>query len=376
MRTDRFTKAIVLAAAATVLLAGCSSPSDEPQDGGGGGGSTAEPGSVQAVLDEVSAITDDDEREQFLVEEAAENGRVVIYTTQNRVLVDAMNAKIDTDYPDVDIEFVHNPPGEALERFLAESTGGSPVASLVQMDAAATATFMEEGVLAAYRSPLKDAIDDDLKDEEGYYVANTQIYYVMGYNTDLADGGDLPSTWEEMAADDDLKGNVARTDVGGATRWIAAMLEHYGEDEGMQILEDLAAQEPRLFESNPAMWDALVSGQIAIGYDTPIDFLINFKEDGAPIDYQIVEPVFRQLQYSSISSTAPNPYGAALVVDWLLSLDGAHSVYNNIPIGGVNPDHEYIHQDLFDGVELATYDVDSLQGDANRFADIFIDLFR
>ncbi len=371
MRSRRAIYGTGLVLAASLTMTACTSDADTPPSGEG----PAEPDSVQAILDEISAITDDAEREQFLVEHAAGNGQTVIYTTQNRVLVDAMNAKIDQDYPDLDIEFMHQPPGEALERFLAESAGGSAVASLVQMDAAATATFVEEEVLAAYRSPLKEAIDPALKDADGYYVANTQIYYVMGYNTDLVDR-DLPGTWEELAADTSLSGQVARTDVGGATRWVAAMLAHYGEDEGMEILEALAAQNPRLFESNPAMWDALVSGQVAIGYDTPVDFLINFQNDGAPIGYQIVEPVFRQLQYSSISNNAPNPYGAALVVDWLLSEDGAHALYNDIPIGGVNPNHDYIHQGLFEGVELATYDVDSLQGDANRFANIFIDLFR
>lgn len=364
----RFLFILALTLAAPVGLTGCvgdtGSPTDDSQD------------SVEQILSEIAAITDDAERKAYLVKEAAENGPVVIYTTQNRVLVEAMNIKIDADFPEVDIEFVHQPPGEALERFLAETFGGSPIASLVQMDAAATSTFMQEDVLAPYPSPLLQGIDDGLKDKDGYYVASTQIFYVMGYNTDLNDGSNLPSTWEELAERADLTGQVARTDVGGATRWVAAMLAHYGDEKGMKILNSLAGQEPRLFESNPAMWEALQSGQIAIGYDTPVDFLINFQNAGAPIGYQIVEPVFRQLQYSSISSIAPNPWGAALVVDWLLSVDGAHQLYNDIPIGGVNPDHSYIHQDLFSGIKLATYDVESLEGDPNRFTDIFIDLFR
>src|SRR5262249_39723626 len=123
-------------------------------------------------------------------------------------------------------------------------------------------------------------------------------------------------------------------------RWVAGVLKAKGEAEGMQLVRRIAAQEPRLYESNTALVNALASGQIAVAFDVNLSNIAIVKQRGAPIDYVVPEPLFLWPVYQVIVKDAPQPFAAALAYDWILSKEG-QSVYRGLDQMGPRTDIDY-----------------------------------
>lgn len=335
-------------------------------------GDLPEASDVEAVIEAVAELPED-EREDIIAEQAAAAGPVVIYSTDHDELQNAWNQALDEEYPEVDIEFVRMNASAAVERFVAESDAGQPVASLAHMAGGETALFVEEDRLVPYLSPEVEGFDQIHYDEGGLWTATSFSIMVAGYNTNLAEESDVPTTLEGMT-DPALDGRTARTSIGA--RWVAAVLEAKGEEEGMEILEGYAANSPRLFDSNSGLADALGAGQVPIIFDTQIYQVVNLKNAGAPVEYVLQDPVFAQSQYLAVPKDAPNAYGAVLVYDWVLSQDGGQAYYEENLITGPRPDMDYpFSEDLEEIDEIIAYSPDLLD-DVTRYEDIFVELFQ
>ena len=57
---------------------------------------------------------------------------------------------------------------------------------------------MELGLLAAYASPERKAIPDDLKDKKGFWTSVYVNSVVLGYNKNLTKGQPLPRTYDDL----------------------------------------------------------------------------------------------------------------------------------------------------------------------------------
>lgn len=368
---------MLLALLAALALAACAADdggdtTDDTDDGSTETSDLPDPSDVQAVLDALADMPEA-ERQETMVEQAAAGDPVIIYSTDHAELQEAWQQAITEAYPEVDIEFVRMNSSAALERFVAESEAGQPVASLVHMGGSETALFSQEGMLADYSSPEAEDFDELHYDPDGQWTATSFSLMVAGYNTDLASEDEVPTTLEGMT-DPSLKGRTARTSIGA--RWVAGVIEAKGEEEGMEIVEGYAANEPRLFDSNSGLADALGAGQVPIIFDTQIYQVENLKNDGAPVEYVLQDTMFAQSQYLAVPNDAPNPYGAALVYDWVLSRDGGQAHYEPLLITGPRNDMEYPFSDDVEQIDEIIAYSPTLLDDVTRYEEIFVDLFQ
>jgi iron(III) transport system substrate-binding protein len=286
-----------------------------------------------------------DARRAFLIEQAAAAGPVVIYNTSNPTIVEQWQAAVSKDIPEVEFQLTRLDSATANERHIAESEAGQPVASVADTIAAPLNTYLGKNMLATYRSPEAATFDASNIDADGKWAAQTISPMVIGYNTDLVPADQAPKNWQDLT-NPAFAGKMGRTGVTNGPTWVAGMLEAFGQEAGMKLIQDIAAQKPRLFDSNSALSDALASGQVSVIFDTQLVNIIQRKDKGAPVAPVVPDPLFMQPTFTAILADAPNPYGAALYVDWLLSKDGGQKVLLDNAIIGPRPDVAYENEDL------------------------------
>jgi iron(III) transport system substrate-binding protein len=119
-----------------------------------------------------------------------------------------------------------------------------------------------------------------------------------------------------------LKGKIGVPEPGAQSfvDFYLYLEENYGED----FVEDLAAQEPRIYPSSLPMAEALSSGELAAA--TFVQPLVDEKEAGAPVDSGLADEAWGARFFGLILETAPNPCAAQLLADFLITTEGQEAV--------------------------------------------------
>src|SRR5215472_14003628 len=169
---------------------------------------------VQEKLDRLARMSGP-ERQRFLEEEATKEGKVVMYTADDPVLIRAWNAAFKKRYPQIDSQFVRMTAPQTLQRALAESQTGQPVADLFHINAQNLAALQKAGLLARYVSPEAADFDPDFRDPKGLWAVEWYDLRVVGFNGALIKRAEVPATLEALA-NPALKGKLGYVAAGGA----------------------------------------------------------------------------------------------------------------------------------------------------------------
>jgi iron(III) transport system substrate-binding protein len=148
-------------------------------------------------------------------------------------------------------------------------------------------------------------------------VATTAPYAAL-CNTDLVKGADIPQSWNDMV-DPKWKG---RTGHWMRAAFFVDMIPALGEDGARDLANRLAALQPRLFDGQFPLAEAVGSGEIALAI-TAYDSAVRMIEKGAPVKLVIIDPTPVPLITGSVLKFGKNPNTARLFLAWLGTPDGA-----------------------------------------------------
>ncbi|PTM96135.1 ABC transporter substrate-binding protein [Mycoplana dimorpha] len=325
---------------------------------------------VQDILDALKDVPAA-ERTQFLRAEAAKEGKVVLYGSDAPNLLRAWGTAFTSAFPEIEAEFVRVSSRELLQRSVAESQAGRPVADVLHAPAVQLAILQNMGLLARYVSPEAASFSSDYLDPEGYWTTHWFAPCVVAYNRNRIETGSVPVTLDNLAAPE-LKGMLGRTSNGG--RWVAGVLKALGDEQGGAVIKQVAEQKPRLFDSNSALLAALSSGQIGVGFDANLSDVKIAQATGAPIDYVVPDPLLVVPMYQFIMKDAPHPHAAALLYDWILSKEG-QAAYPELSQIGPRPDIAYPGAEVIEGAKNVISLSAELLADPVPFDRLFEDLF-
>lgn len=260
-----------------------------------------------------------EERRDVLTREAAREGGAVIYGAlgidRAKFIIDEFN-KV---HPDIRIDFVRLKQGEIPTRLQAETQTDNAQADMV----ISTVTYANviKDYLAPFRHESWDRWDERFlfgSMEEGW---TSTVYELLpttiAWRTDRGiSDEEAPKTIQDVM-DTKWKGRTGCTTQ--LEEFIDAMVEKYGEEEGMAGVTQLADLDNNMVASNAALAELLGSGAVDVTWNFVAHRAHFLDRKGAPIKWTYMRPQFAQGVGISALKDAPHPYSAALFLDHLLS---------------------------------------------------------
>lgn len=318
-RTTTVIPAVLLAGALVAACGGGDADTDDGATSGAGGGAAAEEGMQDGIVVQM----DGESREDYLArlyEAAAEEGEVAYYQSAGDDELNSIVSAWEAAYPDVEFVPVSATSGTILQRAILEAESGNVQGDVYGGSAADQAILDGVGALAEYRPVNEEDVLDEYK-MDGPYVATGYLTYHPAYNVDMITEEELPTDWMGYC-EPEWKGQFALDQEGG--EWTTGILYGLGEEEGMALLECLAANEPRLVRGSTNRTELLASGEFPVMLDGYGHRLWEFEQQGAPIRAQRMSPapLTVVLDMAGVFNDAPHPNAARLLVEFFLTPEG------------------------------------------------------
>lgn len=355
-----------------LALAACGAP---PTAGGGSETGAAASG-WNEVYDAIDGLTGE-ARTQKLVELAKADGGVVRnYSSMNGdeggALTDAFTKKYD-----IRVDFYRASAQGIIQRVTEEVRAGyANGADVIASNGTEMIQFDRQGILEPMRdSPVLAEYPPEAVEHDGAWAWTYVNYYTPVWNTNLVSPSEAPKDWMQVLTN---FGNGRCVLEAKSYDWLAAMVGYLGKTQGMS--EDQAIQTVKKAASGckaAISGNSLVTNMVASGeYDIVLaSYHINARQgktDGAPMDW-FAPPatLFARPNGVAVSATAPNPAGALLFAEFMLSDEGAgviakydRTVANpNVSEGALDP-----------GYEVYPIDLESVIDEADKWQSLYQEL--
>lgn len=266
-------------------------------------------------------------------------GDVIMLGTAPQDVGDNVAKDFNEAHPGLKLQYVFLRGSELKQRVQAETAAGKLSASLVMLPIDDQVyAWKDDGTFTKHDSKF-EADYDPWFVMPGYWIGARVLDPQLVYNTDMVK--EKPTSWE-VINDPQYKGKVGITDAGvlaGApTLWYDQLKEKYGP----QFWPTFAANEPKIMEQTGQVLDAVISGELAMGWVYGYNTLTALAEDPKlPLGQAWLDPTPLSYSVIAILDKGPNVAGATVAYDWMASAAGQQVIsrYNKSLSG--NPKTEY-----------------------------------
>jgi iron(III) transport system substrate-binding protein len=214
-----------------------------------------------------------------------------------------------------------------LAATLAEEGGNSPADVFWAQDPGALGAVEAEGRFAELPDDLLERVDERFRDSDGRWVGVSGRVRVIAYNTDALSEDEVPDRIDDVT-DPEWRGKVGIAPPNASFQaFVSAMRLSRGDEETREWLEAVQANEPRFYENNIAILEALSEGEIELGlvnhYYLP---LITSENPDAPVENHYLAPgddgALVSVAGAGVIEGTDKPEQAQRFVEFLLSETG------------------------------------------------------
>ena len=281
---------------------------------------TGNAASVEERLDQLNRMAEKD-RADTLEKEARKEGELVWYAAMASDRAGELIRAFESKYPFVKIRFQPGGAGRQLEQLLVEHRTKKQRADIINTRRSYVGVMAKAGAVARYRTPLRASLREGFTDKEGFVNGIYAQPRVFLYNTRMIARDKAPQSFEDLL-DPRWKDKLGMdtTDYD----WLASMIDYYGRGKALEYAGKLAKQQLNLRRGPTLLAQLAVAGEFPIVIDGFPEEALQMKNAKAPVDFIFSEPFVpvKTPTAISISSGAPHPHAAALLVDFLLSKSG------------------------------------------------------
>ena len=316
MRKPRTLARTALAAGAVVVLAACGgNPTSSPSGGSNGGDAASGPTDAEQLYEELGELTGQERRDR-LVELAAEEAGLNLYTSMNADMVDAVTEAFSDEF-DIDVSTYRAGSETVLQRILQEQDAGFAGNDVVETNATELMALQKEDVMAQCSSPERIAEVPEAGVYEDW-VATRFNLFAPSWNVNLIQ--DPPEVWEDLA-DPKYDGQLA-LELGDYD-WYMALTDYWTEEgKSQEEIDQLFADMVDgavVVKGHTVMGELMSAGQFGVAASNYTYIVEADKAAGAPVELEpLVDPVIARPNGGGCMKTAENPATAMLFMDWLL----------------------------------------------------------
>jgi iron(III) transport system substrate-binding protein len=294
------------------------------------------------------------DRARILYDRAKKEGTFLWYTSliANKEIVKIFQSK----YPGVTVETYRASGTQLASRVLAEAQSKRYLGDVIETSPPGLMVLRDNQLLLPYASPFLAEYPEEAKQKARnglmLWTTDRESYIGVGYNTNVLPAGDVPKSFDDLLKPA-LKGKLAISNDDVAARLIGGMIKAKGE----AFVRKLKEQNVKVHALNgPGFNELIVSGEVLVSFTAIHSNIGHAADKGGPVAWLPMDLVPAISGGVALFSHAQHPYGALLLVDFLLSPEGQKMLIETFKHGSATKDYGFKRWYPEEGLTTAQYD--------------------
>ena len=206
--------------------------------------------------------TDTGTRTETAVQATAE--KLTVYSGREEELVEPLFERFEEETGiDVDVRYADS---AELAATIAEEGANSPADVFFAQDPGSLGAVANQGLLAELPDEVLERVDERWRDPDGRWVGTSGRARVVAYNTDALNEDELPDSIFDFT-DPEWKGKIGLPPTNASFQaFVTALRLSEGEERAREWLEGIKANDPKFYEKNTPVVEAVAAGEIDVGF--------------------------------------------------------------------------------------------------------------
>jgi iron(III) transport system substrate-binding protein len=314
------------------------------------------------------------------MEENLEGAELVVYSGRNEELVGPLIEQFEEE-SGIEVSVRYGNTAEMAATILEEGSN-SPADVYYGQDAGALGALALEGRLQALPEETLGQVEERFRDPNGQWVGTSGRARVVVYNTEALSEEELPESIHDFT-DPAWSGRIGWAPTNASFQaFITALRVTEGEEAARAWLEGIQTNEPRVYDNNDAVLQAVASGEIEVGFVNHYYLFRQLEEQGE--DYPARNYFFQNGDIGGlinvagvgIVDTAPHQEAAEAFVNFLLTEEAQQYFSDETKeyplVAGIESDPMLPALSDIQTPEINLSDLDDLQGTLDLLQELGI----
>ncbi|MGH3081738.1 MAG: iron ABC transporter substrate-binding protein [Gaiellaceae bacterium] len=217
------------------------------------------------------------------------DGKLTVYSGREEELVGPLLEQFEQE-SGIDLEVRYGDSAE-LAATIAEEGENSPADVFFAQDPGSLGALEHEDLLAALPDEVLERVPEHFRDPDGRWTGTSGRVRVLAYNTEALPEEEVPDSVYDLT-DPKWKGKIGFPPTNASFQaFVTAMRLSAGEERARQWLEGFAANDPKTYEKNTPVVEAVAAGEIELGLVNHYYlYLVKEEQPDAPVANHFLEP--------------------------------------------------------------------------------------
>ncbi len=211
-----------------------------------------------------------------------DSGTLTVYSGREEELVKPLFDRFEEE-TGINVEVRYGDSAE-LAATIAEEGGNTRADVFFAQDPGSLGAVESAGRLANLPDSILNRVDSRFRDPDRHWVGTSGRVRVVAYNTEELSPNDLPNSILDYT-DPKWRGKIGFPPTNASFQaFVSAMILERGEERTRAWLEAIKANDPKLYERNTQVVEAVAAGEIQVGFVNHYYlYLVKEEQPDAPV---------------------------------------------------------------------------------------------